>query len=366
MRYLYSFIIFILFACITDGQEISEQTDRDGVLFLRLRNINFIKNNEYYNPIIEGYTLIGYFIQPSLIYCPTDKLDIQAGTHFLNYAGSARIDNPQIVFSTTYSFTENTSLTLGTLNGSDKHRLLDPHFDRERIYKYYTENGIQFITKNNHLFSDTWLSWENFIFKGDTTREVFTAGESFNYLSPLISETFTLEFPVQLQFKHYGGQISNYNSHVVTYFNMSAGLKVNASLSGGRLGYASVEYQNFLFNELTGRGEIGIKRGSGNWFRFLYGYKNLRVSTSYWHATDFYAPNGNPIYSSISDYRTNLIISGRSIWTNSLVLTARPYNFFSIYFGFDLYYDLDLRHFDNSIGMHLNFNKLIRLAKVPD
>lgn len=366
MRYLFSLIIIFLFTGFIQAQEISDKNDLSESLYLKLTNFNFIKNNEYFNPLTEGYSLIGYFIQPSLIYRPTDKLAIQLGTHILNYAGSDKKIKPQMVFSTTYNIARNTSLTLGTLNGSDKHRLSDPHFDKERVYKFYTENGLEFITKNNNLFNDTWISWEHFIFKGDTTREVFTAGESFNYSSPFFSETFNIEFPVQIQFKHYGGQISNYSGHVITYFNMSAGARFNIKLADGRFGMASAEYDRFIFKELTSKGDIGIRNGTGNWFKVIYKYKSLGISSAYWRSTDFFAPNGNPIYSSVSDYNPGLIISGRSIWTNSVTLMTAPYDFFNLYLGLDLYYDTDLKHLDSSLALHLNFNKLIRLINFRD
>ena len=364
MRYLLYIITFGVFSGFLQGQEITEENIRAESLYLKIRNINFIRNNEYFNPVVEGYTLIGYFIQPALIYCPTDKLNIELGTHILNYAGSDKTIRPQMVFSTTYNFAQNASLTMGTLNGSDKHRLLDPHFDYERLYKNYAENGLELLTKNDRIFNDIWISWENFIFKGDTTREVFTAGESFNYVSPFVAESFNIELPLQFQFKHYGGQISNYPSHVITYFNMSAGIKLNARLAGGRLGSVSAAYDHFVFKELTAKGDIGITRGTGNWFRLIYNYKNIGLSSSYWKSADFFAPNGNPIYSSVSDYNTGLIISGRSLWTNSVTLSAAPYKYFNLYFRFDLYYDTNLKHFDNSLTLHLSFNKLIKLATV--
>jgi len=364
MRFLLSAIIILILNFSTRGQDLSSQKDRAESVYLRLRNINFVKNNEYFNPIVEGYTLIGYFIQPSLIYCLTDRLNIQIGAHLLNYAGSKKLAAPKLVFSTSYNLTKNSTLTLGTLNGSEKHRLADPHFDKERLYKYYTENGLQFVTVTDRIFSDTWVSWENFILKGDTTREIFTAGESFNFQSRNFRGNINFELPVQLQFKHYGGQISNYDDHVTTYFNMSAGVRINFDLADGDFGRASVEYDRFVFNELTRKGEIGITHGHADWFRLLYNYRSVGVSTSFWRSNDFYAPNGNPIYSSVSDYNSNLVIAGRSIWSSSVYVRSRPYEFFTIYLGFDLYYDVDRKKYDNSFAIHLYLNKLIKIAKM--
>jgi hypothetical protein len=333
-----------------------------GIVSLSLKNINFIKNNEYFNPVIEGYTLIGYFIQPEIVYSPSKKVRLQLGTHLLNYAGANRISQAKLVFSTTYNFSENTYLTLGTLNGVDKHRMLDPHFDNERIYKANLEDGLQFVTENDHIFSDTWINWENFIFKGDTIREIFTFGESFRYISAKISDIFSVEVPVQLQFKHYGGQISNYNEHVETYFNYAAGVRINFDIAGKRLGIAGLEYLYFHYSELqTGVDDL-ITTGYASWFRFHYNYKTIYFGSYYWKGHNFFAPNGNAIYSSVSTVTENLIVPDRAIWTNSLYLTFHPLDYLEIYLGFDAYYDLNLKHMDTALALHLYLNKLIRLA----
>lgn len=344
------------------GQEKSPEPATDGNLWLSFKNINFVRNNEYRNPITEGYSLVGFFIQPSLVYSPSEKINLQLGTHIVSYAGAEKISKPKLLFSTTFNFSENTRLTLGSLSGCEKHRLFDPHFDSERIYTAYHEDGFQLVTENKYLFSDTWLSWENFIFKGDTAREVFTAGESFKYTTPKFGNIFSVELPVQLQFKHYGGEISNYTSHVITYFNLSAGARLNFDIAGGSLGTAAIEYDHFIFSELTAKGDIGITRGNASWFRFHYTLKSVYFGSYYWKSKNFFAPNGNVLYGSVSDYQNNLIIPGRSIWTNSLYFTVFPADYLEIFLGLDGYYNIDKKHMDTSITLHLNFNKLIRLA----
>ena len=362
MKHLFTGILFLCITVAVHGQETANDYNNHGSLAINLKNINFVKNNEYFNPVIEGYTLIGYFIQPSLIYSPYEKIHIQLGTHILSYAGDEKIKNPSLLFSTRFNITAKTSLIMGALNGSDKHRMFDPHFNKERLYTNYLENGLQSVTETNHLFTDTWLSWENFIFKGDTTREQFTAGESFNYTSSDIAEIFNLEIPVQMQFKHFGGQISNYSSHVITYFNSCGGIRINCRINNGRLGTAGIEYLQFFFKELTGKGDIGITNGYASWFRFHYKYKSFYLGSFYWKSHNYYAPNGNMIYSNVSDYQKNMIINDRTVWTNSLYLTIHPADFFEVYIGFDSYYDPDIKRMDTALALHLNFEKLIRLT----
>lgn len=367
MRHLFTIIIF-LFVHITGifCQQKGDTLSEPGKVYLSLKNINFVKNNEYFNPIIEGYTLIGYFIQPAIVYSPSRKVKLQLGTHLLNYAGANKISQVKLVFSTTYNFSDNTFLTLGTLNGSDKHRMLDPHFDKERLYNLYAEDGFQFVTGNDHLFSDTWLSWENSIFIGDTTREVFTSGESFKYTSGKIADIFNVEVPVQLQFKHYGGQISNYHQPAETFFNLATGVRINFDLAGKRMGIAGIEYLQFINNELTKTGAAGVTRGYASWVRFHYNYKAIYFGSYYWKSHNFYAPNGNAIYSSVSAREKDFVIPDRTIWTNSLYLTVHPLDYLEIYLGFDAYYDLNLKHLDYALALHMNLEKLLRLATLKN
>jgi hypothetical protein len=367
MKHFITALIFLFFVLQTIiCQENEVPAGEPGNIYLNIKNINFIKNNEYSNPIIEGYTLVGYFIQPSIVYSPSEKIKLKLGGHLLNYAGTDEISKIKLVFSTTYNFSPNTFITLGTLNGSDKHRMLDPHFNKEKLYNSYAEEGLQFVTESNHLFSDSWLNWENFVFKGDTTREIFTFGESFRYSSGKIADIFNVEFPIQFQFKHYGGQISNYDEHVETYFNLAAGVRVNFDISGGNLGNAGIEYLQFINNELTKTGENEVTRGYASWIRFHYNYRAFYFGSYYWKGHNFFAPDGNAIYSNVSAVTEDFVVPGRTIWTNSLYLTVHRIGNLEIFLGFDAYYDLNLKRLDTALALHLNFEKLIRIAALKN
>jgi hypothetical protein len=363
MRHLLTLLIFILFLVPSlRCQEKADTLSEPGKIYLSLKNINFIKDNEYFNPIIEGYTLIGYFIEPSIVYSPSRRLKLKLGTYLLNFSGTDKINQARLVFSTTYNFSKNIFLTLGTLNGSDKHMMLDPHFDNERKYTAYNEDGFQIVARNEHLFSDTWISWENFIFKGDTTREVFTTGESFRYVSGKIAGKLNLEVPLQIEFKHFGGQISNYKENVETFFNLATGMRINYDFSGNHPANIGVEYLQFLNNELTKTGDKGVTKGYASWFRFHLNYWFLYFGSYYWNAHDYYAPNGNQIYSCVSTVTENLVIHDRALWTNSLYLTVHPLKYFEIFLGMDAYYDLKLKQMDTAFMLHMDFGKLIPLV----
>ena len=359
-----TFLALFVTICNLNGQAGEKTETQPGELSLNLKSINFVKNNEYFNPVIEGYTLLGFFFHPELIYSPSGKVILRGGIHLLSYSGTEKFSQIRPVFSATLNLSEKTSLTIGSLSGCDKHRLFDPHFYSERIYSHMLKMVFSLQAGNDHFSTDTWLSWENFIFKGDSTREVFTFGESFRYTSSPVADFLQFEVPVQLQLKHFGGQISNYPEPVETFFNLATGLRINIDLAEKRFGQAGIEYLQFFNNELNGDSPSGISHGNASWLRFHYTCKALYIGVAYWKAHNFYAPNGNMIYGSVSDYNTAVVIPERKIITNSFSLSLLPESYFELFLGLETYYDIDRKRLDNAITLHLNFDKLIKLASL--
>jgi len=359
---IFLFLISGIFSAA--GQGLTDSADTNETLYLNLRNINFIRNNEYSNPIIEGYTLIGYFVQPELVYCPSGRVTLRAGAHLLSYSGTNKFTLVKPLFSTTFNFSEMSSLRVGSLSGSDEHRMFDPHFNKERLYSSNSEDGLQFRFMGDQIFNDTWLSWENFIFRGDTEREVFTAGESFRYSSPPIHGFLGIEIPIQLQFKHFGGQISDYPQGVETWMNLSGGVRLNIDIDQEKYGMAGVEYLAFIGRSMTKNSPNGIETGYGQWYKLFYAYRGALFEAGFWDSHDFYAPDGNFIFSSVSDHLEYVRVTDRKIITCSLNITLLPESFLEIYFGFDGYYDIDFKRFDNAVTLHLRFDKLFKIANL--
>ena len=359
-----SALLLFLIVFPVSGQVNSGGSGSDGDLYLNLRNTNFVRNNEYSNPVIEGYTLIGYFIEPELVYRPTGNAEIRLGAHLLSYSGTNKFSVAKPVFSTSWHFSDNTRFTIGSLSGSDEHSMYDPHFNRERIYNAFSEDGLQLVTSNEHIFSDTWLRWENYIFKGDTDREVFTAGESFRYISPEISGLITIEMPVQVQVKHFGGQISDYPERVETYFNLAAGGRVRVALNRAKDISAGAESIFFLGNCVKDNAPSGIVHGTAGWYKLFFSCKKGELEAGYWRSQNYYAPDGNFIFGSVSERYDNLVIPVRKLITGSLNIRLPHNDFFEFFFGFDGYYDTDLKRFDNAMTLHIKIDKLIRIASL--
>lgn len=384
MKY-FAYILFLLSISspVIFGQSDEEPGDSSGILSLRIKSLSFIKNNEYFNPIeashfvlsssipwmvdnsvwIEGYTLTGSFFQPELIYEPVRGVSLRGGVHLLKYSGMDKISRIRPVFSTSLELTEKTVLTLGSLNGSDKHRMFDPHFNSERLYTDYVEDGLEISTITDRFFNDAWLGWENYIFKGDHEREIFTFGESFRYTTPKAGRV-SMEIPVQIQFKHFGGQISNYLEHVTTFFNLAAGGGLYYDLDETGKLRAGFEYVYFRNSLMPKRPEYIISNGDASWIRFVMNYNKSGLILSYWNAKDFYAPNGNSLYASVSEFYSDYVIHSREVITGSVFLNVFPKNVINLLFGFDGYYDICDKRLDYSMTLHLDFDDIFRIARI--
>ena len=387
--FLLIFLTFLFNINILSGQSNPPDENHSGNLYLDLKTISFVRNKEYFNPKvkglvylgtmdrpdqiiyepgygyidpnIEGYTLLGNFIQPSIMYFPYQNLSIKVGVHVLNYSGTGKLSQVKPVISTKYRFSDRTSLTLGSLDGFEQHQMFDPLFDSEMMYNQNSENGLEFLSKNNHFFNDTWINWENFIFPGDSTREMLTFGESFKYTSDKFMNMFDINFPFQFSIKHKGGQISNYNQPMETYINMAAGAGINFDIKDGNLGKLGFDYTFFYYYDNSPDKILSFDKGYANWFRLHYNYKILRLETAFWKSHNFYAPNGNLVYSSISGYKGHTILPDRSLLSASVYLTVHPIRNLDLYFGFDYYYDVALDESYNAASLHLGFSELIKL-----
>jgi hypothetical protein len=384
MKYFgYILLLISIFSPDLFGQADVEKDTYSGTLSLRIKSLNFIKNNEYFNDIkgsdfvlssslpwmvdnsvwLEGYTLTGSFFQPELIYEPVNGISLRAGAHLLKYSGMDKIARIRPVFSTSLELTGNTTLTLGSLNGSDKHRMFDPHFNSERLYTDYVEDGFELSTKTDHIFNDAWLSWENYIFKGDHEREIFTFGESFRYITPHTG-ALSMEIPVQIQFKHFGGQINNYPEHVTTFFNLAAGAGLYYDLNESGNLKTGFEYVYFRNSVIPARPGYVLNKGDAAWIRYLLNYKSTGFILSYWSAKDFYAPNGNSIYASVSEFYSGYVIPSRELITASIFLNVFPKNVVRLLFGADGYYDIRSERLDYSMTLHMDFEDIFKIASL--
>jgi hypothetical protein len=348
-------VVLALFVCINSfPQENAGIPVYSDPLSFSFESISFFRNNEYFNPFREGYTLTGSHLRPLLVWNPVQGLLIRGGAFLELWSGYDPGVRFRPHFSAELALTGSTRLILGSLRGSDSHQMYDQHFDNEKIYTSFQEEGIQFTYKTSSISSDTWINWEEYILPGDNKREELTFGESFRFFAGGKESLLRLEIPLQLLVKHRGGQISNYELAVETHINLAGGGRLIFGGNGTEGGETGVEATLFLYNVNKTLPGIPFQNGKAMWLKADHTFGKISAAAGIWLSDNFYSPNGNTIYSSISEWRDDVHVRNRSLLTGSVDYNKTwDTGIVSLHLGFDWYFDLRTKNFDHSMTIHI-------------
>lgn len=329
-------------------------------LYLNFYNANFLWNNEFFNDIISGYTLIGYFITPELQYHITPHVKIQGGLHLLKYTGAE--DFTTLVPTYSAIFTKNDyTLIMGKLWGTINHKVPEPLMFSERFFTNNLENGVQFRIDKDRFFFDTWLDWQSFIFPQDNKQEELAAGIS---TQPWWIKNQKWEFstPATLIVGHRGGQIDTVDTPMRTLMNGSIGGKVLYILPYKFLDKISIETHIIGFKDNSPTMLSIYPKGSGVLSQLTLGLADNYFQVGYWRSSQFLSLMGHPIFQSQSEKGDGYHQKNRELLTFHLFYSKVIYK--GIYLGLmgDTYYDLNHGNFDYSMGLTLiiKFNSLVK------
>lgn len=375
--------IFLLFlTCITYAQQsvfytkpINKQIENFG---LEIYNINYIKNNEYFNFIADGYTLLATQIQPEFIYQPNKEIKFKAGFFAHKNFGENNIKHVIPTFSFSYN-KGNHQFTLGTLNTRNNHRLIEPLYASEKILtEKVLETGLNYLYSISYLKLNAWVDWENYIEKNDTEREVLTAGLS-SEVNIITQKNNRLFLPLQFVIQHRGGQINNKTTNtlgVYNFKNLGIGLGYEKEFSKEKK--LRITY-NYLTNDVSSlKEEIPFKKGNAHYIQSTFKIKNFDFSVSYFTANKFNSIKGNDMFQSQSR-RTDIHNDNRFVNhtepKRNLIFAKIAYKHNltkTILFGLQLegFYQLNSstlngkttkNQFDNSLGCYIILNDIFNL-----
>ena len=68
-------------------------TTAHGEVRLNIDGMGFFRDNEYKGNLVKGYTLPGFWLQPTISYQPLKKLKLEAGIYMLHYWGANKYPN---------------------------------------------------------------------------------------------------------------------------------------------------------------------------------------------------------------------------------------------------------------------------------
>lgn len=337
-----------------------DTTQRTGDLMFRVVSQNFFKNNEYFGDFIEGYTLPGYTLLPTLVYLADDKVSLEAGAFMLQYGGTDHYDVVVPYLSALWQVSERFSIRMGSIDGALHHGLHDAMYSDERQLTSLPETGVQIRTRAKRVDTEVWLNWHQFIKRGDTKPEKLTGGVSVDYrMLPLAAWQPRAE--LRFVISHIGGQISDYEEKMQTHSNYSLSLKLARKFSGRLVEECGVGGGGMLFKTLTGFGVYPMNHGRAVNIGAWIDGKHFDAQAEYFKGYDFFAIHGNPLYSSIADREPALYKSHRSLVTaeaNFKYAVSRNVRFS---LGGKFYYDTEAKHSDYLYGFYLILTPQMRL-----
>lgn len=322
-----------------------------GQLILKINTSNFVKDNEYFNQMVEGYTLIGFWAEPTLKYNIGSQTNIRAGLSAVRFFGKSGFYANEPIMSVEHWFSQRVSLTMGSLPCSQR-GLPPPLLDPERYYLKRVDNGALFRVIHPTFSSETWLSWDRFSFYGDSTQEHISAGSS-SLLTVLKGESFKLQLPLYLIITHKGGQVLRPKQPIETLINAGSGFRlvwINERFS------CEINPNGFIYRKISSHPSQPFNVGWALYPVFHLSYGNLTWESSWWHGRKFIAPRGEPIYTQVSTYLTDYFENTRNVAANKIAFSTTPAKGMQLEAAFEGYYFPSEKRMDYNFWVHFNWN----------
>lgn len=360
MRPFFLFSFLILSSSLVWGQLDNSAFDQrlsfspadSSSFYAGLNLLAFGKNNEYFNTTVNGYTLFGYQFNPYVTYFFRPNVRLDAGAYVQQDFGNNEFSTIAPTLSLKIKH-KNFYFTIGTLEGSLHHQLIEPLYDFERVLKNRLENGIQFQWIKDGLFADAWVNWEKMIYYNDPNQERFVAGLSVN--KRLFNRKgWTLEVPLQVTVRHAGGQIDASTEPLASDLSSATGLIVKKEFPGF-ITAAGLKSYYVTYGSLTSR-SVPYKDGNGIYVNpYVQTRWGVSVMGTYWYGNEYLTTDGNQLFPVTTEFLPDMIHQPRVFYmlrilydlkiTEGLLLTARV----------EPFYDTFPNTIQYSYGFYLNF-----------
>ena len=155
-------------------------THRAGDLRISLNAFTFFKDNEYFNPIVEGYTLFGTQLNPQLVYYPTKELRLEAGVFLWKDFGNPQLRQVRPTFRATWTHGRS-QFIFGNIKPNLNHGYIEPLLDFERVILKPLEEGLQYRLNSKRVALDVWVDWLRQEYPGVSYQEQIAGGLSSSF-----------------------------------------------------------------------------------------------------------------------------------------------------------------------------------------
>ncbi len=327
----------------------------------QFESFSFLKNNEYFLKVADGYTLFGNQFSPKLTYQPAPNVRIEAGIYAWKDFGNNAFTSIQPIFTVKIQ-KDSSQFLFGNLEGQLNHHLIEPMMNPERVILNRQENGLQYTKRKKNTFFDSWIDWQKMIYSGSDFKEEIFAGFSWN--KKLINlPNFSFSVPLQLTFQHRGGQTTKDTGQVITNINTAIGIEAEWRMKGF---FQKIRIQSYFVGyRQNSNYHPFFPDGSGAYLNLTAETKIMNLMLSYWNSTGYLSDAGGDLYQSVGrtydygkvveKYRNILIIRVMKDWkiVDNLYLTFR----------FEPYFDFNNKGFEHSESLFLSYRQGFGLGK---
>lgn len=344
---------------IFEDRMILQEAD-SGKLHAGIRLLGFGKNNEYFDTIIEGYTLLGYQLQPYLSYQLGANVRLDAGAYFQKDFGTSDYATIAPTLSLKVK-SGDFNFVFGNLESSLNHRLIEPLYDFERLMNNRLESGVQLQWIRDGLFLDVWVDWQNMIYNRDTGQEKFMSGFSLN--KRLTNTSWKISLPLQATLGHHGGQINFNPPPLETHYNVAAGVEANKE-GGGWIEMWTMNGFYVYYKNVSSVLARPYSDGEGVYLNAnAKTTSGLDVMLSYWQGNEYLSVQGGKIYASVSAFDYTVQREEMQWVMLRLLYHRKIIEGLQGSLRFEPYYDLGFQSLQYSYGLYLQFNDRFFLAE---
>ena len=330
-----------------------------GDIRFSLNAFTFFKDNEYFNKIVDGYTLYGTQLNPQLVYYPTKDLRLEGGIFLWKDFGNPVLQQVRPTFRATWT-TGKQQIILGNIRPNLHHNYIEPMFNFERVMLNPLEEGIQMRYNGTRLTVDQWVDWQRQQYRFSNYQEEVAGGISSSYRISPDGSKWRVAIPFQFTGIHNGGQIDTLDKPLKTVFNEALGLEARRSLAGPNVravrfnGYV-LSFQDYSFT----KGQFPFQYGRGLYLNTTLETRYVDVMLSYWQGSRFISPLGGDLYQSASRTVSNpdFLDRSRNILLVRLLRDFRISDAASLTARVEPVFDFNARLLDYSFGMYLNFRQ---------
>jgi hypothetical protein len=334
-----------------------------GTISVHFYNNNFIKNNEYFGPYTEGITYIGSILQPEVTWSMSNKFSLSAGWYLRYFYGQDGLEQSLPVIRARYTFLPGAQVIIGQLDGQLQHGFIEPIYNTDNYFIKNPEYGVQFLVDRKRIHSDLFLDWEKFLLPGEAHQEVITGGLLASYMMNDFRDKRGLSVHVQSIIHHFGGQVDNSDNPLQSRANLAAGLNY-AFLPDLKI-IKRVTVSSFYIQalELSQTNTIPFKSGFGLHNTVTIENKWAKLSTGWFHGEYFFAPLGDYLFQSVSQFNNWYIGEERDLITSKLLLEHQVMKGVNFGFRLESYYDIQRKSNDFSYGLNISVNAKVFESK---